>query len=173
MWVQWTPEPLNMMYMSQTRTMPCFGKSSSWRLGRRSRRKGSCLIHSSSQCSRALMHQASTQPMHRDQTLSKRDRWGLSKTGLDRKLDPAFAQAIGDQGSGRWVFGGGGHSSPPETMGISTTTLLVPDALGEPLQTFPKNPEHVETNLFGASERQRRRCRRCCPGLTKIRQTEP
>ena len=48
-----------------------------------------------------------------------------------------------------------GHSSRPETIGISTTTLQVPDVFGEPSQTFPKNPEHVETNLPGAIQKAR------------------
>ena len=74
------------------------------------------------------MHQASTQPVHRDETLSKRDRWELSKRGLERKLDPAFVQA--HERSGRWVFGGGPRLDVrlfPETVGFSTTTLQVPD----------------------------------------------
>ena len=83
-----------------------------------------------------MVHQASTQPMHRDETLSKRDRWELSKRGLERKLDPAFAQPMSDQVD---AFSEAGHSSRPETIGISTTTLQVPDVFGEPSQTFLKN----------------------------------
>ena len=125
--------------------MPCLGSRPAGELRRRSRRKGRCLIHSSSQSSRALVHQARTQRMHRGETLSKRDRWELSKRGLERKLDPAFVQPMSDQVD---EFSEARRSSLLETVGFSTTTLQVPDALGEPSQTFPKNPEHVETNLF-------------------------